>query len=149
MKKILDRFSKAITYFSYQESQKRALALYRKEKQRLEAMDIDELELEYIDTKCAYEHKKNCLTVILVSILISILMSAWNFFGGLIKSAMQNLMLSQNAEVYEVGLILGTILIIFLTFIVAWFLISNFREIKRLYRKILLIECVKKERGIA
>lgn len=137
----------AVVGVTFQGRRKRALAQYMEEKKCLMQMDEDELNLEFINAKCAYEHKKNWLTAILVSILIAVLMSAWKSLGGFIGNALQYLMSDQSVEVYKVGLVLCMILVFFLTFAIAWILIAFFWEIKRLYRKILLIECVKKERG--
>lgn len=145
MKEILKDIKKTVVSVTFQERRKRALARYVEEKKRLMQMSEDELNLEFIDSKCAYEHKKNWLTAILVSILIAVLMSVWKSFGSFIGNALQYMMPDQSMEVYKVGLVLCTILVFFLTFAIAWILIAYFREIKRLYRKILLIECVKKK----
>lgn len=144
MRDYLEKAKELIMYFTFRERKKRALQSYKSNIEALRNMTEDELNLEYIDVKCTYEHKKNWLMAILIAILLAILMSSWKFFGNLIASAAQHLLLGQQAgEIYEVGVVLCSIFVLFISIIIVWALISYFREIRRLYSKLLLIEEVK------
>lgn len=75
-----EKVNQAVMYISFQERRKRELKRYRQEKQRILGMVDDEIDMVYISLKSEYEHKKNVLLVFLTSIVISVLMSAWNIF---------------------------------------------------------------------
>lgn len=51
--------------------------------------------------------------------------------------------LGRNADFFEVSLCLWTILVVAITVALSWLLFAEQREMKRLHRKLLLIESVR------
>lgn len=135
-------------FFSFQERKKRELECYRQEKKRLQKMEKDEMELEYINLKSEYERKKNILFVFMTAIVVSILLYTWSAFFELARKIMQYAASASDGgiEIAKVTFYLCVILIIFVTVVAVGILVIHIRRIGQLYKKILMIEEVKKER---
>lgn len=142
-----EKVKQAVMYISFQERKKRDLIRYRQEKQRILGMEDDEIDMEYINLKSEYEHKKNVLLVFFTSIVISILMSAWNIFYEYTGKIVQYIAITRDIEIKiaEVTFYLNVTFIIFITIIVFWMLAAYLKRIKQLYKKMLMIEEIKKE----
>lgn len=76
----MSRIQDYINNLSYNEREKRKLKQYREKILKYTAMDDDELEMNYINIRAAYEHRKNVLAAILGTLLISIIMDTWKYF---------------------------------------------------------------------
>lgn len=110
-------------------------------------MEDDEIDMEYIDLKSEYEHKKNVLLVFFTSIVISVLMSAWNIFYEYTGKLMQYIAVVRGVEteIAEVTFYLCTVIIVCITIIIFWILAAYLKRIKQLYKRILMIENIKTE----
>lgn len=141
------KVKQAVMYISFQERRKRELKRYQQEKQRILDMEDDEIDMEYIDLKSEYEHKKNVLLVFFTSIVISVLMSAWNIFYEYTGKLMQYIAVVRGVEteIAEVTFYLCTVIIVCITIIIFWILAAYLKRIKQLYKRILMIENIKTE----
>lgn len=146
MAEFIEKIKQGIMLISFQERRKRELEHYRQEKSLLQYMEKDEIDLEYINLKSEYEHKKNVLFVFMTSIVISMLMSAWDIFGGFVGKILEYVKLNQGSDVdiADVTFIICTTLLIFITAVLLLVLILYVRRIGQLYKKILMIEEIKK-----
>ena len=89
MSKYREEFKAYVMRYSYQARRKRKLDSFNKEIKRLRAMDKDELDFEYIEFKTELDHKKNVLSLFLISIALSVLMNVWSKFFSFMHTAFQ------------------------------------------------------------
>jgi hypothetical protein len=149
MAKISEKFKRCVMSISFQERKKRELIHYKQKKRQLNDMKIDEIELEYINMKTEYEHRKNVLSIFLICIILSGLMDTWRRFYESVEKIIQYTVLSpehgnKGAEV--VFVIIVSLLAIF-TAIVFLILIVYMRRMRQMYKKLLIIEeVIKKQR---
>ncbi len=147
MDHLINKLKRSIMSVSFQERRKKELKKYRKEVNRLNEMDDDEIDLEYITLKAQYEHKKNILSIFMLTILISFLMNAWERFYHLIEITMQLVTSDKCKDIQttKVVFILTVILIAFLTILVPFVLISHAKSMYQIYKKLLTVEEMRKK----
>lgn len=141
-------FEKVIMSLSFQERKKKELDRYIKEMKRLENSSSAALHLEYIDTKATYEHKKNILGIFSISLIISILMGVWRGLFSVIGKAIYHMVKYQLSEIELIELtlfflIIGTLVI---TGLLCLFLFQYLKKIRNLYKKILMLEEVRRRK---
>ncbi|HJD45831.1 MAG TPA: hypothetical protein H9909_03205 [Candidatus Mediterraneibacter norfolkensis] len=127
-----------VMYFSYQERKKREMESYKKELHRLKDLDKDELDLEYIDVLVEYEHRKNILTVFILTVVIAMLL--YMFVQSLIEYVGTQSGASETAEVFFFILLVSAL---FITVVILIILFSHVKRMKDLYRRRLVIETVR------
>lgn len=142
------KLKRSIMSVSFQQRRKKELIKYRKEKNRLNELDDDEIDLEYIILKAKYEHKKNILTIFLLTILISFLMNAWGRFYHLIEITIQFVTSDQCKDIQttKVVFIITVIFIVFITIVILFVLISHAKSMHQIYKKLLTVEEMRKKR---
>lgn len=142
------KFNKTIMYFSLIEREKRKYALYAKQRTMYEQLSGIELSERYIDAKSRYEAKKYSFIIFVGVILLTILTQFWITFFKFTNRMLHIISLGQPEpeNIAKVGLILFSILMFFVIFI-SFITVSNYlRSLYHLYRRLLLIEEVRKNK---
>lgn len=131
-----------IMSFSIQERKKRNLDHYRQELRTFHNMEKDELDLEYINLKTEYKHKKNIMSIFLLTIVLSVLMDLWKFLYGFIVNVVSYNAVHQASEleIVQVVFVIFVILIAFISSIIMGVLIFYTRRMRRIYRSLQIIE---------
>lgn len=144
----MKKYSKVtIMFFLFQERKKRKFEKYLKERKTLEQLSTSALSCEYIQTKTAYEHKKNMFGIFAISFLISIWMGVWK----------ELLILMGKASYYFISFygnkgewirmmiyLLAMITIVFTVFfiVILW---EYLQGIRKLYERILMLNEVQRK----
>lgn len=148
MVKISEKLKCCIISVSFQARRKRALERYRQRATELENMERDEIDLEYINKKSGYEHKKRVLSVFMIAIAVSVLMEAWNSFYKFMVIIVQYATELQDdgVQAAQTAFAISTILVVFITAIVFILLVIHTREMQQIYRDLMIIEIVRKQK---
>jgi len=146
---ISGKIRRYIMYISFQERRKRALIRYKQEINRLQSMEVDELDLEYINMKSIYEHKKNVLSIFMLSIVISVLLNVWNYFYRFIEKIIQYTTSYQGNEIdiAKMVFILSVITVAFITIIIVVMLIIYLKRMHQTYKNVMIIEELRNRRN--
>ena len=135
-----------IMHFSYQERKKREMESYKKELHRLKDLDKDELDLEYIDVLVEYEHRKNILTVFILTVVIAMLLGVWKILYTFVQSLIEYVGTQAGAsETAEVFFFILMVSALFITVVILIILFSHVKRMKDLYRQRLIIETLRKD----
>lgn len=145
----MNKFKKAVMYFSRREREKRIYSLLDKEREIYEPLSDRELSAQYVNTKSKYDFKKNILSVFVGTIIITVLTGVWTSFFKLANQMIQLLSSGQSEpeKMGTIGLILFSSFFCFFVLIVVIVLIAYLRSIYRLQKKMLIIEEIRKIRG--
>lgn len=140
-------FKETIMFFSFQERKKRKFEKYLKERKMLEQLSISALSFEYIQTKTAYEHKKNVFGIFAISFLISIWMGVWKELLILIgKAAYYFITFHGNkGEWIRMMICLQAMIIIIFTVFFIVILRNYLQRIRKLYERILMLKEVQRK----
>lgn len=140
-------FQSYIMSFSYRERRKKRLEEYRKNIALLKKMPDDELEFEYITRKSEYEHKKNVLTLFMITFILAILMDIWNNFWSFMEKAFQYATVSENngIEVFTISFALSVIIAMAVIFVIILILFTYTRELRKLRQELLIIENLRNQ----
>ena len=122
MRQSENKFKNWVMSFTYQERRNKQLEIFRKQLEDYSSMDKAELNFEYFNCIAEYEHKKNILTLVIITIAVSLIMNKI-LYCLIIASA--------------IGLTFVVVIVIILSTI--------FNDLKQLKKKIQLIEYVKSE----
>jgi len=146
MAKISEVVKRCVMTISFQERRKRDLMCYIHKKNRLEKMQTDELDLEYINLKSAYEHKKYVLSVFKVSTILMMLMGSWKNFYDFAERIIQYSFTnhSNSADAAKVMAIISVIVVVFITVIIFTALIAYTRNMHQVYRDLIIVEEMRK-----
>ena len=139
---IKEKIERYVMYNSFQERKKRDLIQYKKEISRLHDMEIDAIDMEYINVKSEYEHKKNIFAVFMLSILISALMGVWKYFYIFMEKTIRFNASYQGSETEtaKVAFILSVIIVTFITIMFLIILIIYMKRMHRLYKNLMMLE---------
>lgn len=148
MADISRKIKRCVMSFSFQERKERELMRYRQEVARLKGMDDDELDLQYINLKSQYEHKKNVLSIFVLTIIISVLMDVWKYFYDFIEKIMQFVTLKQGNDIETAEVVFAITVIIIIVIIVLIFimLVSHMRKMHQVYRNLMVVEEIRNKR---
>lgn len=131
-----------IGFVSYNKKQREKLATYKEQISYYKKCDINALELEYIDLKTEYEHKKRVLSLFVVTAVLSVVMDIWRNLFTITGFGLQYFASSTEDE-QKLGAIImiltiGLIIIVFVIFIT---LISLYlRSIRNIDKQIMILE---------
>lgn len=135
-------------YLSYAARRERKLNEYIEQIDHYKCMDEDELNFEYVNVKTDYEHKKGIFSLFVITIMLSILANAWKYIYVFMQKALQYSATQVESEmIAKVSFEIATIILITITLIVFWVLLENAKDIKKLQRKLMMIQIVMKEQG--
>lgn len=148
MDDIGNKLKRSIMSVSLQQRKKKELKRYRKEINKLNEMDEDEVDLEYIILKSQYEHKKNILSIFMLTILISIFMNAWGHLYHFMEITIQFVTNQGNdMKTAQVVFMLTAIFIVFITVLILFLLISHTRRMHQIYKELLTVEEIRNKRS--
>lgn len=142
------KIKRCVMSITYQERKKRELIRYRRDVDCLKGMEEDQLDLYYINLKSQYEHKKNVLSIFLLTIIISFLMDVWKYFYNFIEEIMQLIVVRQgdDFEIAKVVFITTVIVIVFVTILILGILLLHTREMHQIYKKLIIVEEIRSKR---
>ena len=145
MAKISEAVKRCMMTISFQERRNRDLMRYLHKKKRLGKMKTDELDLEYIHLKSAYEHKKNVLSTYKVSIIVMILMGTWKCFNAFVEKILQYSFKnpSNTADAAKVIAVISAIAVVSITVIIFTVLIVHTRNMYQIYRDLVIVEEIR------
>lgn len=146
MKNRKENFKRYIISLSFKEKRKRELSKYRKRISEIKKMDADELDFEYISLKSKYEHKRNILTLFIISIVLAVLMNVWNSFFEFIEKVLRytEVMAVNGEDVAKVGFIIAIISVVFITVLVLFVLSCYIKDIYHIRKELMIIEAARK-----
>ena len=146
MTNITTETTNVIMKFSHTEKRKRKLDAFKDEKQKLEQLSDEELEFEYIELTAECERKSGIFTLFAISIVLAVLMNAWSKFLDFMQKTFAYVSISSvdSVEVVKVSFIISVSVAIFITVIVFSILLSFLNDIKKMKRKLLIIDEIMK-----
>lgn len=146
MKNRKENFKRYVISLSFKEKRKRELSKYRKRISEIKKMDADELDFEYISLKSKYEHKRNILTLFIISIVLAVLMNVWNSFFEFIEKVLRytEVMAVNGEDVAKVGFIIAIISVVFITALVLFVLSCYIKDIYHIRKELMIIEAARK-----
>lgn len=131
--------------FSYQEKRKRKLENFMQEVSRLKSMNKEELSFEYIELKVEYDYRKNILTLFIISIALAVLMNTWKKVFTFMELALQYAAGDSSTDVTMVSFLISISILIFITLIILLLLFTIANDLKKIRRKLMIIEDVMTE----
>ncbi|MCI5805070.1 MAG: hypothetical protein MR029_01930 [Clostridium sp.] len=132
--------------FPYSERRKKKISEFEKHINALRSMDENELNFEYVNAKTDHDHKKGIFSLFVITIMLSILSNAWKYIYVFMQKALQYSAKQVESEmIAKVSFEIATIILITITLIVFWVLLENAKDIKKLQRKLMMIQIVMKE----
>lgn len=145
MKNRKENFKRYIISLSFKEKRKRELSKYRKRISEIKKMDADELDFEYISLKSKYEHKRNILTLFIISIVLAVLMNVWNSFFEFIEKVLRytEVMAVNGEDVAKVGFIIAIISVVFITALVLFVLSCYIKDIYHIRKELMIIQVAR------
>lgn len=145
-----DAIKACIMSISYQERRKKKLQKYRRELILLKEMDEDELDFEYINSKSEYEHKKNVISIFMLSLVIAVLIDAWKYFFQFVEKILQYAVLGQGNEAEETVkavFMFAVVIVVAITIAAVGILIEHTRRMYELNKYLMCIEKIRKKRN--
>lgn len=136
-----------VMYFSFKERKFRELKFYEETFKSLDNLTDLELSSEYVSTKSDIESKKWILSLLLISILLSILGNLWGNFYKFLDYLFKLFYKNQTTIQFTTALI-SIFIIIFITisFAIFIFLLAYIKNLKYLYKYLLIIEEVRSKK---
>ena len=143
-----DGISNYIMKFSYKEKRMKRLNIFKQEIIKYRTMDMDELKFEYVEVKTEYEHKKNVLTLFVISVSLAVLMNIWGKFFGFMEAVWKySAALADNTtNATMMCFFIAVIIAVSITIIVLIFLLELSKELKKMRRDLTIIENIIEER---
>lgn len=140
--------SNYIMKFSYKEKRIKRLNIFKQEITKYRTMDMDELKFEYVEVKTEYEHKKNVLTLFVISVSLAVLMNIWDKFFGFMEAAWKYsaALVDNNIDVATTSFFIAVIIAASITIIVLIVLLELSKELKKMRRDLTIIENILEER---
>lgn len=147
MSKTRETFKGYVMRFSYPEKRKRKLEIFNQELKNLRKMDEDELTFEYIELKTELDHKKNVLSLFIISIAIALLMNAWGKFFSFMEKVLQYVATAgdNSTEILKISFVISVLILTVITVFVLFLLFDLSRDIMIMQRKLMLIENLRKK----
>lgn len=148
MKKILEKFKKALLSITREQREKKAFIRYNIERKRLESLPERVLSSRYVDLKSKYEYHKNIFSLFIGTILIGVLAGAGKFLYNLTVKGMQ--MIYHDSFNIERDtrsiLIIVSLFFLFIVIVVLLILIIYLRELYFMRRNLFIMEEIRKEK---
>ena len=134
---------------SYQERRRKKLQRYRQESMRLQEMEDDELHFEYVSLRSEYEHRKNIMTIFMLSIVIAVFMDTWKYFFSFIEKIMKYAVSGQGseAEIAGVVFIFSASVVAVITVVVFLILAVHVKRMYELNKNLMIVEELRKEQN--
>lgn len=147
MAKLNKKIKRIIVYYSLQEKKKRELRLYKDKVKAFKEMEADKIDLEYINLKSEYEHRKVVLSIFMVSIIISVVMNIWKYFYEFVEKAIYYASSGQANKADEAYVVFAifSIIIGFITVVVIVALIMYVRKMYQISKELIIVEELRKK----
>lgn len=144
-----EKFKRYVMSFSFQERKARELAHYKQRVDELRNMETDEIDLEYINLKSEYEHKKTVLTIFMISIAIAVLMNVWKYFYIFMDKAIQYAISYEGSgsEVAKVAFAVSATVIVFMTLLIFAILIIYTRALRQVHKDLMIVSEIRNRRN--
>lgn len=148
MRKDRKKFKDYVMGFSYQAKRKRKLESFNQEVKKLRKMDGNELNFEYIEMKTELDHKKNVLSLFIISIALAVLMNAWSKFFSFMQLVLQYAATSgdDSTEIMKISFVISVLISIVITLFILFFLFDLSKDMMIIQRKLMIIEDIRKEK---
>lgn len=143
-----NKFREAVMKFSCIERRRRRLNNFEHELEKYRNMSNDELNFEYIEVTTELEHKKNVLSLFIVTIALSILMNAWSRFISFLQKVLKYAGTSDvdNEQIVIISFLIAIIVVIAVTVVILFVFFELSRDIMLLHKKLMMIEYERKNR---
>lgn len=145
MRQSWTKFKNWVMSFTYQERRNKQLEIFRTKIEHYSSMDKDELNFEYFNCKAEYEHKKNILTLVIITIAVSLIMNIWEKLFSFLNMAIKYNYMNDSQDTFVVCLMIALVIGLTLVVVIVIILSAIFNDIKQLKKEIELIEYVKAE----
>lgn len=146
MSQLINKFKNWIMSFTCDERRNKQLQTFRDEFSHYSSIDKVELNYEYINCKVEYEHKKNILTLIVVTIAVSLIINIWGKMFSFLNMAIKyDNYLNDTQDTFIVCLVVATVIVLTFMIVIIYILHKIFNNLKQLKQQIELIEYVKAE----
>ena len=145
----MEKLSKFILIFSYQEKRKRKFKNYKQDVEDLRKMPMDELQFERIEVKTEYEHRKVCMLLIAFGVM-AVLVNAWKQFFSfveLVAGHVSSVSVHNSEEILITAFWIVLMWLFFITIISLFALHESLVATRKALRKLLIIEMVKELDG--
>lgn len=148
MQRARGRFKEYVMRFSYQARRKRKLENFKHEVKYFREMNEDELNFEYIELKTELDHKKNVLSLFVISIALAILMNAWSHFFSFMQKVLQYAAAStdNSEEIMKISFGISIIIVVFITVAILFLLFDLSKDMMIIQKKLMIIENIKEEK---
>lgn len=143
------KFKDYVMRFSYQARRERKLECFNQEVKKLREMDEDELNFEYIEIKTEFEHKKNVLSLFIISIALAVLMNAWSKFFSFMQTVMQYVATSSDnsEEIIKVSFVISVFVSIIVSLVILLLLFDLSKDMMIIQRKLMIVETIRNEKN--
>lgn len=146
MRQSWTKFKNWVMSFTYQERRNKQLEIFRKQLEDYSSMDKAELNFEYFNCIAEYEHKKNILTLVIITIAVSLIMNIWEKIFSFLSTAIKyDNYMNDSQDTFVVCLMIALVIGLTLVVVIVIILSAIFNDIKQLKKEIELIEYVKAE----
>lgn len=137
---------KILTYILYSEREKRDYKKFKDEYNNLKSKERLEIESIYTKLKSEYEFKKVKLTLFIAGTILGLLKNIISEFYVFFKKIYSFMMIdTNNKNIGVVVLIVFSISLFFMLLIIIYFFYSYILNLQKLYRKLLMIEEIRRE----
>ena len=137
---------KILTYILYSEREKRDYKKFKDEYNNLKSKERLEIESIYTKLKSEYEFKKVKLTLLIAGTILGLLKNVISGFYWFFKKTYSFMMIdTNNKDIGVVVLIVFSISLFFMLLIIIYFFYSYILNLQKLYRKLLMIEGIRRE----
>lgn len=137
---------KILTYILYSEREKRDYKKFKDEYDNLKSKERLEIESIYTKLKSEYEFKKVKLTLFIAGTILGLLKNIISEFYVFFKKIYSFMMIdTNNKDIGVVVLIVFSISLFFMLLIIIYFFYSYILNLQKLYRKLLMIEGIRRE----
>lgn len=144
MSQIFNEFKELVMSFTYQKKREKQLEVFRDKAAHYKTMDEDELEFEYINCRVQYEHLKNVLALIVITIAVSFITDIWGKMFSFLNAAVKYSNNTENVrDTFMVCCIISAIVMAALTVVVITVLSMMFNELRTLKKELEIIKYVR------
>jgi len=141
-----EKLKQYVMSISFKERKAKELAHYKQRVSELKKMEIDEIDLEYINLKLEYEHKKNALTIFIIFIAIACLINVWKYSYMFMEKAIQYAILYEGSgsEVVKVAFAISLSITVFIILVIFAILIMHTRRLRQVHKNLMIVNEVRK-----
>ena len=135
-------------FYSFQERKAREITHYKQRVKELKSMEIDEIDLEYINLTSEYEYKKISMTIFIIFTAI-VWLNVWKYFYLFMDKAIQYAVSSEGngGKIAKVSFALSLSVILFMTLLIFEILINKINEMRKVHKNVMIVEGIRNNRN--